>query len=65
MQGEWKRKIEGIGGVLHAKVKKGICCTDQFMKIPKEKKKDFCNPFFFCLNERKGFEEIYCSSSCV
>ena len=41
MQGEWKRKIEGIGGVLHAKVKKGICCTDQFMKIPKEKKKRF------------------------
>lgn len=33
LQEEWKRKIDGIGGVFHAKVKKGIYCTDKSMKI--------------------------------
>lgn len=37
LQEEWKRKIDGIGGMFHAKVKKGICCRDQFMKIENSK----------------------------
>jgi len=33
LQEEWKRKIDAVGGLLHAKVKKGICSSDQFMKM--------------------------------
>lgn len=38
LQEEWKRKINAMGGIFHAKVKKGICRRDncqnkKFLKI--------------------------------
>lgn len=39
MQAEWKRKVEGVGGVFHDKIKKGICFIEDI--------KEICESFLF------------------